>query len=75
MRSKEIYVSSKTKRRLYWLSQLEQDKAAESKITTQDEMAEHLLNEKTETDYPNITILEKRLNALEDQLVRNRRLH
>jgi len=50
MRSKEIYVSSKTKRRLYWLGQLEQEKAAESKIITQDKMAERLLNEKTETD-------------------------
>ncbi len=65
-RSDSIYISPKTKRRLRWLRQLEK---SEARIVTSDEIAERLINEKIEQDFPNIAILEKRMNALEDQLL------
>jgi hypothetical protein len=68
-RIKQIYVSAKTKRRLYWISKLiNGDISADRKIT-QDEIADRMISEGIEKAYPNIITLEKRLNALEDQLV------
>lgn len=69
-RGKEIYVSGKTKKRLFWLKQLfDQERHSEENIITLDAIADRLLNEKIEADYPNIKILEKRLDALEGQLI------
>ncbi len=65
-RSDSIYLSSKTKRRLRWLRELEK---SEARIVTSDEIAERLLNEKIESDFPSIVSMEKRMNALEDQMV------
>ncbi len=65
-RSDSIYLSLKTKRRLRWLREIEK---SESRIVTSDEIAERLLNEKIEADYPGIVSMEKRMNALEDQMV------
>jgi hypothetical protein len=63
-RSKEIYVSDKTMRRLFRILKIEKEKV---KGVTIDEIADRLLNEKIEHDYPNIAVLEKRMDALEDQ--------
>jgi hypothetical protein len=79
IRSKEIYVSGKTKKRLYWLLQLDsmQQQIREARtgtvnigsLATTDEIAEFLLNQKIESDFPQIKVLEKRLDALEGQLI------
>ncbi len=42
---------------------------SQSRIVTSDEIAERLLNEKIEADFPSIVSMEKRMNALEDQMV------
>jgi Mg2+ and Co2+ transporter CorA len=42
---------------------------SESRIITSDEIAERLLNEKIEADFPSIVSMEKRMNALEDQMI------
>ena len=65
-RGKEIYVSGQTKRRLFWILELEKQKV---KNVTLDEIADRLLNARIEADYPNMKVLEKRLDALEGQLV------
>jgi hypothetical protein len=79
IRSKEIYVAPRTKKRLYWIRQLVNPepgavipvKAGEimPHLATTDEIADSLLNEIIEQKYPNIKILEKRLDALEGQLI------
>jgi hypothetical protein len=76
-RIKQIYVSKKTLRRLYWLQNLSKQTCgnitdAEGNVRamiTVDEIADNILNKWIETEHPNIAKLEKRLNALEDQLV------
>ncbi len=65
-RTKQIYVSLKTARRLRWLREVEK---SAGRIVTTDEIAERLLNEKIEADYPSIVSMEKRMNVLEDQMV------
>lgn len=72
IRAKEIYVSSKTKKRLYWVQQVVpelHDGDGRIRKLTQDEIAEALLTEIIEQKYPNIKTLEKRLDALEGQLI------
>jgi aconitase B len=77
LRSKEIYVSGKTKQRLFWILQTERNNNAGKIVNTQaetitmtiDSIADRLLNEIIETKYPNMKTLEKRLDALENQLV------
>lgn len=78
-RDKQIYISGTLRRRLFWLRQLENEKAGAvipikhvmdvPRMITIDEIAEKLLNEKIMQDYPNIAILERRLDALEGQLL------
>lgn len=73
IRSKEIYVSGKTKKRLYWIRELKGDtRVVDGVVRPQlstDEIADDLLNQKIEELYPNIKVLEKRLDALEGQLI------
>lgn len=65
-RIKEIYISGRTRKRLFWILQLK--KETERDVTI-DSIAERLLSEKIEELYPNIKTLEKRLDALEGQLI------
>ncbi len=70
-RAKEIYVSGKTLRRLIWIQQVEKNVRTDDQgfpLTT-DAIAERLLNEKMEEAYPSLKSMEKRMNALEDQMV------
>jgi len=82
IRSKEIYVQPRTKKRLFYILQVEQDKANEEfnkqlervgigqpNILTTDQIADRLINERIEELYPNIKALEKRLDTLEGQLI------
>lgn len=66
IRNTEIYVSSKTKRRLFWIKKLSDEHGPPATI---DEIGDNLLNQKIEEKYPAIKTLEKRLDALEDQLI------
>lgn len=77
-RGKEIYVSAKTKKRLFWIREVVQSKIPEREpntmlppayMVTVDEIADTGLNEWMEQKYPNIKTLEKRLDALEGQLI------
>lgn len=68
-RDRSIYVSGKTKKRLRWICEhMNGDAPAEKKIN-QDLLADQLLNKQMEDLYPNLPKLEKRLAALEDQLI------
>jgi Mg2+ and Co2+ transporter CorA len=65
-RGREIYISAKTKKRLFWILQLDKESVRD---VTVDSIADGLLNEIIDQKYPNMKVLEKRLDALEDQLV------
>jgi hypothetical protein len=66
----EIYMTGQLKRRLFWLLDIEkQIKAGDNHgMVTIDEIVGRLLNEKIEQDYPNIKQMEKKMNALEEQM-------
>jgi len=66
----DIYLDSKLKRRLFWILKLAKNKPSEEHgIVTLDEVIGKLLNEKIEQDYPDLPAMEKRMNALEQQMI------
>jgi hypothetical protein len=71
-REKSIYLSDKLLKRLSWLKKVQKtelDPRGFPNILTMDALAERLLNEKIEQDYPDIKDLEKRMKALEEQMI------
>jgi hypothetical protein len=67
----EIYMTGQLKRRLFWLLQVEKNKRGgnDHGLVTIDEIVGRLLNEKIEADYPDLKNMEKRMNALESQML------
>jgi hypothetical protein len=68
-RSHEIYISRKTSRRLRWITQIARQTDPGQPTITRDEIADRLLNEKIEQEYPNIVELEKEYNKSEIELI------
>ncbi len=64
----EIYISLKTKRRLRWITQIEKERDQIENLT-QDQVADRLLNEKIEQEYPNIADLEREFDHAEAELI------